>query len=293
MPFGGDPNDNRNRGTGGGGGGSDSAASFFTGEQKVINDAMLEFAIQEAVQQFGTPGFGIGQVGAGGGMENLLTLIGKKRDAGLLNINEGGFVQYFADPTQPGLISVRGVNAPVEDDLGNVTQAPDVDLGQWDVSGPGGAEPILDSLTEAGIESQRIKDEVLQQNADTREDELAELNRSNEAREAGNAASRALTASTAAMEAYLQGTQLADARRLAAHQEARALLPDLVAPDREFFAGTGPGGFLDRFSKKFLGGPTEGAEVIQKKFRPGDLAAGTSAVTDAVNAGVADIKGSV
>ncbi len=268
----------------------DSVAAFTASDQGQIDSDFLEFAINEAVNQFGTQGFGIGQVAAGGGASSLLTIIGDRRDAGLLNLEEGGFVQYFADPSQPGLISVRGVNPVVDDGFGNQTQAPDVDLGQYDITGPGGAEAVLDPLTEAGIESQRIQDEVLQQNANTREDELVESTRAALAREQGNNANRALSASTAAMSAYLQGTQLADARRLAAHQEARALLPSLVSEDREFFAGTGPGGFLDRFSKKFLGGPTEGAEVIQKNFRPGDLAAGTSGINEAVASGVADIK---
>ncbi len=286
MPFGGD---NRNRGSSGG---ADSAADFVASSQEEIDSDFLEFAINEAVNQFGTPGFGIGQVGAGGGAADLLSLIAKNRDAGLLNVDEGGFVQYFQDPTKPGLITVTGVNPVVDDGLGNLTQKEDVPLGQWDITGPGGAEAIVDDLTEANIKSQEIQDSVLQQNANTREDELLESTRASIAREEGNAAGRALSASTAAMSAYLQGTQLADARRLAAHQEARALLPSLVSEDREFFAGTGPGGFLDRFSKKFLGGPTEGAEVIKKNFRPGDLAAGTSGIQAAVEAGVADIKGS-
>ncbi len=283
MPFGGPGRNDR-------GGGQDSVATFNA--QKDIDDKFLEFAIQEAVGQFGTPGFGISQVGAGGGAADLLTIIGERRDAGLLNLEEGGFVQYFQNPETPGLISVKGVNPVVEDDLGNQTQAPDVDLGVFDITGPGGAEAVLDPLTESGIEFQRVQAEVLQQNANTSEAAQIETARANVARESNNAANRALSASTAAMSAYLQGTQLADARRLAAHQEARALLPSLVSEDREFFAGTGPGGFLDRFSKKFLGGPTEGAEVIQKNFRPGDLAAGTSGIQSAVEAGVADIKGS-
>ncbi len=287
----GGPTSNRRPGIGHSGG-QDSAAAFVASSQADIDADFLEFAIQEAVGQFGTSGFGISQVGAGGGAADLLTIIGARRDAGLLNLEDGGFVQYFQDPTNPGLISVKGVNPVVDDGFGNVTQAPDVPLGQFDITGPGGAEPILDGLTEAGIKSQEIQDEVLQQNANTAEAAQIEAARANVAREAGNAAGRALSASTAAMEAYLQGTQLADARRLAAHQEARALLPSLVSEDREFFAGTGPGGFLDRFSKKFLGGPTEGAEVIKKNFRPGDLAAGTSGIQAAVESGVADIKGS-
>ena len=271
-------------------GGADSVADFTQSTQEEIDADFLEFAIQEAVGQFGTPGFGIGAVSQGGGAADLLTIIGDRRDAGLLNIEDGGFVQYFQNPETPGLISVRGVNPVVDNGLGEATQAPDVDLGVFDITGPGGAEAIVDDLTAAGIKSQEIRDDVLQQNANTAEAAQIETARANTAREQGAAAGRALSASTAAMSAYLQGTQLADARRLAAHQEARALLPSLVSEDREFFAGTGPGGFLDRFSKKFLGGPTEGAEVIQRNFRPGDLAAGTSGIQSAVEAGVADIK---
>ena len=283
MPFGG-PGRNDGRS-----GGADSAADFSASNQAKIDDDMLQFAINEAVGQFGTPGFGIGQVQAGGGAADLLTIIGDRRDAGLLNIGEGGFVEYFQDPTNPGLITVKGVNVPVEDSFGNMTKADDVDLGTYDISGTG-AVPFIDDLTAAGIKSQEVYDKVLQQNANTREDELIESNRAALARESGNNANRALSASTAAMSAYLQGTQLADARRLAAHQEARALLPSLVSKDRKFFGGTGPGGSLDRFSEKFLGGPGERAEVVQKVFKPGDLAAGTSGINEAVAAGAADIQ---
>ncbi len=273
------------------GGGADSAAAFTETKQGGIDEAFLDFAINEAVNQFGTPGFGIGQVQAGGGAADLLTIIGDRRDAGLLNIDEGGFVQYFQDPTNPGLITVTGVNPVVDDGFGGTTQKDDVPLGQYDVTGPGGAEAVLDPLTEAGIGLQEAQADVLRQNADTREAELKESTRAALAREGNNAANRALSASTAAMSAYLQGTQLADARRLAAHQEARALLPSLVSEDREFFAGTGPNSVLERFQEKFLGGKGEGAEVIQKTFRPGDLQAGTSGIQSAVEAGVADIKG--
>ena len=272
------------------GGGLDSAAAFTETKQGDIDDAFLEFAINEAVNQFGTPGFGVGQVGAGGGASNLLTIIGDRRDAGLLNVDEGGFVQYFQDPTTPGLITVTGVNPVVDDGFGGTTQKDDVPLGQFDITGPGGAEAVLDPLTEAGIEFTKAQTDVLRQNADTREAELKESTRAALERERNNAANRALSASTAAMSAYLQGTQLADARRLAAHQEARALLPSLVSKDRKFFGGTGPGGSLDRFSEKFLGGPGERAEVVQKVFKPGDLAAGTSGINEAVAAGAADIQ---
>ena len=288
MPFGRGPNDNRRDVSGG----QDSAASFVASTQDQIDSDFLDFAIQEAVANnqgvFGP--LQPGETAAGSGASDLLTIIGDRRDAGLLNIDEGGFVQYFQDPTQPGLITVTGVNPIIDDGFGNVTQKDDVPLGQYDVTGPGGAEAVIDPLTDAGIKSQQVADDVLQQNANTAEAAQLETVRANEAREAGNAASRALSASTAAMSAYLQGTQLADARRLAAHQEARALLPSLVSEDRKFFAGTGPGESLDRFSKKFLGGPTKGAEVIQRNFRPGDLAAGTSGITAAVEAGAADIK---
>ena len=150
-------------------------------------------------------------------------------------------------------------------------------MGEWDITGEG-LQVVTDELDAVGIEFQKVQMEVLQQDADTREKNADENIRHNDAQEKAATADRALAASTSAMSAYLQGTQLADARRLAAHQEARALLPSLVSPDREFFAGTEPGGFLDRFSQKFLGGSTKGVEVVKKTFRPGDLAAGAAAI---------------
>ena len=220
----------------------------------------------------------------------LLSLINTNDRFNLGGDNET--IRYREQPGQPGLIAIQGFTPGELDRFGNVlTEERVEDLGVFDVRGDSFIE-ITDEAEGQAIISQQAADDVAQQRADTNSQRADEEERANKAAEDSAAANRALSASTSAMSAYLQGTQLADARRLAAHSEARQLLPSLVSPDREFFAGQGPGGFLDQFSQKFLGGPSETVEVQKKVFRPGDLAAGTSAITSAVESGTADIKAS-
>lgn len=69
---------------------------------------------------------------------------------------------------------------------------------------------------------------------------IEETERANRAREAEDARRRGLDAATASISAYLRATELADARRLAAVQEQRALLPFMVDPNQQFFSGLGP-----------------------------------------------------
>ena len=73
------------------------------------------------------------------------------------------------------------------------------------------------------------------------------------------------------MSAYLTGTQLADARRLAAAQEARALLPSLVNPNQKYFAGQGPNEALAAASAR-SGLPFAGSEIVHKQMTPQVLA---------------------
>ena len=100
---------------------------------------------------------------------------------------------------------------------------------------------------------------------------LAESVRSNKAQEAEQRRMRALDAASQAVSAYLRGTELADARRLSAFQESRALLPSLVSPDQKFFAGQEPGGTLATAAERF-GLPFTGSEVQHKQLVPSSLA---------------------
>jgi len=99
----------------------------------------------------------------------------------------------------------------------------------------------------------------------------AEGRRANMAQEAEARKQRALSANATAIDAYLTGTQLADARRLSALQEARALLPSLVSPDQQYFAGQEPGGALSVASARF-GLPFSPAEIQHTRLSPGALA---------------------
>jgi hypothetical protein len=99
----------------------------------------------------------------------------------------------------------------------------------------------------------------------------AELMRSNKAREAEDRKQRALDAASSALTSYLRGTELADARRLSAAQEARALLPSLVNPNQKYFGGQGPNEALSQASARF-GLPFQGSEIVHKQMTPQVLA---------------------
>ena len=101
---------------------------------------------------------------------------------------------------------------------------------------------------------------------------LAETTRSNKAQEVEARRGRALEAASNALSSYLRGTELSDARRLSAAQEARALLPSLVKPGQRYFAGQGPNEALAQASAR-SGLPFQGSEIVHKQLRPGALAA--------------------
>lgn len=154
------------------------------------------------------------------------------------------------------------------------------------------SEVLANELKGRGLDLEADRIDVSKRNAATAEASAAESSRANRAREAEAARQRALQASTNALSAYLTGTELADARRLNSFQEARALLPQLIDPDRKFFGGQGPGGFLDQFSQKFLGKPFEGTKVIPKTFNPAELAKAPTPgqIGSEIVSGVADIR---
>ena len=102
-------------------------------------------------------------------------------------------------------------------------------------------------------------------------EELAEMVRSNKVREAQEERGLALSSAVNAMDAYLRATEMADARRLSAFQEARSLLPSLVPEGQKYFSGFEPTGPL---ATAFAGInlPFSPVEIVHKKFRPGELA---------------------
>lgn len=95
---------------------------------------------------------------------------------------------------------------------------------------------------EVGVSRDQI--EINRQMAKVQEGELAEVERSNRVTEAQRARGQALDAASNAATTYMEGIRLSDARRLAAFQETRALLPYMVDPGQEFQAGLEPGGPL-------------------------------------------------
>lgn len=147
-----------------------------------------------------------------------------------------------------------------------------------------GEEIIVDeyALDEGGANASRYNAELDYQlglkqlevdwaEARTQQAMAAEAARSNRASEAENARRRALDAASDAAGAYLQGTQLADARRLASFQEARQLLPYLVSPGQEYQAGLAPGGALAVASAR-RGLPFTPQRLPTQTFDPAELA---------------------
>lgn len=101
---------------------------------------------------------------------------------------------------------------------------------------------------------------------------LAETIRSNMAREAEARRRRALDAASNAASAFLTGTQLSDARRLNAFEESRALLPFLVDPEQEFFAGQGPGGLVQSALESIGVQGFQPSRIQHKQLTPAQLA---------------------
>ena len=95
---------------------------------------------------------------------------------------------------------------------------------------------------EVGISRDRV--DIERQLAAVQEGELAEVERSNRVTEAQRARGQALDAASNAVQAYMEGSRLADARRLSAFQETRQLLPYMVSEGQEYQAGFEPGGPL-------------------------------------------------
>lgn len=121
-----------------------------------------------------------------------------------------------------------------------------------------------------GIDKQRLG--IDRERTQIERQTLAESIRAAKEREAEDRKQRALEAASNAVDAYLRGSQLADARRLSAFQEKRALLPSLISPNQQYAPGQEPGGPLSEVSQRY-GLPFQGFEVQHTQFNPGQLAA--------------------
>lgn len=79
-----------------------------------------------------------------------------------------------------------------------------------------------------------------------------------------------LETANSAMSAFLRSTELADARKLAAFQETRALLPMLVNKNQRYFSGMGPGGTLSTIMGRY-NLPFEPVEIQHANLNPMEL----------------------
>lgn len=159
------------------------------------------------------------------------------------------------------------------------------DLAQWAVEGAdgGGSSSLRAAELQYGLGLKGIEVDwarvgiereglgIQREGQEIQRQGLAESVRSNKANEAAIARRRALDSAMGAVDSYLKGTQLADARRLAAFQESRALLPHMVNPQQKYFAGQEPGGPLATAASRF-GLPFQGQEIQHKQLAPGILA---------------------
>ena len=100
---------------------------------------------------------------------------------------------------------------------------------------------------------------------------LQETIRRNKASEVEAARGRGLEAASTALSGYMRASELSDARRLAALQEQRALLPLMVNPNQQFFSGMGPSDPLAQMTRGF-GLGTSASPIQHATFRPQDLA---------------------
>lgn len=197
----------------------------------------------------------------------------------------GGFNPLMpGDPNQPPP-PVPGHTWVIDPTSGQWTL---VSIPQWATEGPGGdssgsaaamkaaglqydlgLKGLEVDWAQVGIDKDRVGIER-EQTAIQRSGQL-ETVRANKANEAAIKRQRALDSATSAISAYLRGTELSDARRLAAFQESRALLPSLVNPTQKYFAGQEPGGALATTAANYGFGFTP-TEIQHKTLSPSSLA---------------------
>ena len=154
-----------------------------------------------------------------------------------------------------------------------ITRGQDLDLQSamrgYDIQEELGEKGIAVDWANIGIDRQRMG--IERERTLIEKQQAAEDARSNLEREAENRRQRALDAASRAVDAYLRGSQLSDARRLASFQESRSLLPSLVDPNQQYFAGQEPGGTLATMAQRY-GLPFTGTEIQHRQMRPGELA---------------------
>ena len=140
-----------------------------------------------------------------------------------------------------------------------------------------------------GIDRQRIQNEKAMTAIQAKSQ--AETSRSNKAQEYEARKQRALDAASSAVSAYLKGTELSDARRLASFQEARELLRYQVDPSQEYQAGMGPGGALSQAVQGF-GMNFDPQKLPKSVFEPGKLqeAPTTGQIGAGIMSGIGGIK---
>ena len=88
----------------------------------------------------------------------------------------------------------------------------------------------------------------------------------------GGGGNDALQAATAALRAYMRASELAQARKLSAFQEARSLLPLLVSPQLRQFPGLEAGGALSTAMGRF-GLPFTPIDIQHQQINPAELLA--------------------
>ena len=116
-------------------------------------------------------------------------------------------------------------------------------------------------------------------------DQQLESSRANKAGEAAAARQRALDAAGNALSSYLEGSRLADARRLAMFEESRQLLPYLVNPEQKYQAGLEPEGALSQAAAR-SGLSVTPQRLPTKQFNPQAL--GETPGPQQIGAGVMD-----
>ncbi len=100
----------------------------------------------------------------------------------------------------------------------------------------------------------------------------AEQARHNRASEALGLRQIALEQAKAALSGYMDALSEIRQGRQGAISEARALLPMLVEPGKEFFSGFEPSGFLGGFAKEFGLPGFEPVRIQHKQLQPGTIA---------------------
>jgi hypothetical protein len=206
----------------------------------------------------------------------------------------GDGLGYPPGPPPPGKVWFRDVDV-YGDPIWNLSDSADQVYGSAGADHYGsdlqyklGLKGIEVDWAQIGNDQKRIANEKAQVAINAKGQ--AETQRSNKAQEAAIARQRALDAASKAVDSYLKGTELADARRLAAFSEARQLLPFAVNKGQKYSAGFEAGGPLSQAMQGY-GFKFQPREVVRQTFKPGELA--QTPTSSQIGAGVIDRIGDV